>query len=168
MQHGQPPNPQLQPLGCTLILTYMLTCRALAPSSTCKPTPNLQNPHTCKSNPHLQEDVLPFHIVSDHLMLAGTILVCLHVELVCVLSDMLRTLSSPAVAAARQVAMSAVLLGTAALYLCTAADMYYTAKHFHTPGETLMTVFVVFLLIQLPVLRWVDVKRQKGITALQA
>jgi len=58
-----------------------------------------------------------------------------------------------------------VLLGAVMLYVCTAADMFYTAKYYHTPAETLSTVVVVFLLFQLPVLAWVQVKRAAALRA---
>jgi hypothetical protein len=111
--------------------------------------------------------------VSDHIFLAATMLICLHTELLCLLSDMGRASSQAAAGAGagagagaqqqrsgrgdgttrsnggggcsgglRSAAWalaqpSALLTGlfmlAVVLYLCTAADMYYTAKYYHFP-----------------------------------
>eukprot|EP00775_Hariotina_reticulata_P004668 gene4668-4921_t len=90
---------------------------------------------------------LEFHIVSDHIFLAATMLICLHAELLCLASDMLRTVKDSFAAAAvpgsrrlqqvqvsgRELALTALFVVATFLYLFTAADMYYTAKYFHFP-----------------------------------
>lgn len=111
----------------------------------------------------MQEGVLPFHIVSDHVFLGATILVSLHVELVCVLSDAVRLWRRRHYG--RQALLQVAMLAGLMLYLATAVDMYFTAKYYHTPAETVSTVVVVFLLFQLPVLAWVDLKHRAALAA---
>lgn len=82
-------------------------------------------------------------------------LICLHTELLCLASDMLRTVKASFAAAAaaaansrqgqqrqqqqqvqvsgRELALTALFVVATFLYLFTAADMYYTAKYFHFP-----------------------------------
>lgn len=84
--------------------------------------------------------LLEFHIVSDHIFLAATMLICLHTEIVCLMSDTMRAQErfmdrekksekiSPS-----QVALGVLLAMAVLLYLFTAADMYYTAKYYHFP-----------------------------------
>lgn len=87
-------------------------------------------------------------------------LICLHTEVVCLLSDMLRTISceeaeeeaQQAAAAAQadgqeqqgqrllgvgvsytSIALTLLFVLALFLYLFTAADMYYTAKYYHFP-----------------------------------
>jgi hypothetical protein len=84
--------------------------------------------------------LLEFHIVSDHIFLAATMLSSLHAELVCLMSDMLRTIrssdssgSSDDAVSWREGALMLLFVVALFLYLFTAADMYYTAKYFHFP-----------------------------------
>lgn len=89
---------------------------------------------------------LEFHIVSDHIFLAATMLICLHAEVVCLMSDMAREeqqwqdASTSGRMATQQPADSVSLLSVVLtglfvvalfLYLFTAADMHYTAKYYH-------------------------------------
>jgi hypothetical protein len=82
-------------------------------------------------------------------------MICLHTELLCLASDMLRTVKASFMAAAtaaaapgsrqrqqqqqqvpvsgRELALTALFVAATFLYLFTAADMYYTAKYFHFP-----------------------------------
>lgn len=68
---------------------------------------------------------------SDHLFLGGTILASLQSEGACLLSDVTRHLA-PRVTP-REVALSGTFLAALGLYLCTAVDMYFTARYFHYP-----------------------------------
>jgi hypothetical protein len=81
--------------------------------------------------------LLEFHIVSDHIFLAATMLISLHAELLCLMSDMLRTIrgsdSSSDAVSWREGALTLLFVVALFLYLFTAADMYYTAKYFHFP-----------------------------------
>lgn len=88
--------------------------------------------------------ILEFHIVSDHIFLAATMLISLHTEVVCLMSDLLRvedTLadqpgnsnSGPASLSVSEVLLALLLVLALFLYLFTAADMYFTAKYYHFP-----------------------------------
>jgi hypothetical protein len=81
--------------------------------------------------------------VSDHIFLAATMLISLHTEVVCLMSDLLRVeekladqpgsndgLSSLSLS---EVLLCLLLVLALFLYLFTAADMYFTAKHYHFP-----------------------------------
>ncbi|GBF93091.1 hypothetical protein Rsub_05702 [Raphidocelis subcapitata] len=92
------------------------------------------------------------HLVSDHLFLGGTIMVCLQSEAVCLVSDALRGLEARVTA--REAGLTATFVAALFLYLCTAADMYFTARFYHYPLESFATTIAVFLLFQAPVIRW--------------
>jgi hypothetical protein len=66
---------------------------------------------------------------------------------------------SPLALFAREGALALVLLAAALLYALTAADMYFTARYYHVPKETLITAAAVFLLFQAPVLAWLSARR---------
>lgn len=81
---------------------------------------------------------LEFHIVSDHTFLAATMLISLHAEMICLMSDMMRAIkgagqAGPGAVAWREVVLTLLFVVALFLYLFTAADMYYTAKYFHFP-----------------------------------
>jgi len=100
---------------------------------------------------------LQYHIVSDHIFLAATMLICLHTEAICLMSDMLRGLRGDLTW--QEVALTFTFVVTIFLYLFTAADMFFTAKYFHFQLESATTLVAVFLLFQLPVLTWLARKR---------
>jgi hypothetical protein len=86
--------------------------------------------------------VLEFHIVSDHIFLAATMLISLHTEVVCLMSDLLRVEYRMADGGAQdgqdswalsEVFLALLLVLALFLYLFTAADMYFTAKYYHFP-----------------------------------
>lgn len=88
---------------------------------------------------------LEYHIVSDHIFLAATMLICLHTEIICIMSDILRAVrplqpSSPrqnnpvlAMPMWREVLLVGLFVVALFLYLFTVADMYYTARYYHFP-----------------------------------
>lgn len=92
---------------------------------------------------------LEYHIVSDHIFLAATMLICLHTEIVCLMSDIIRAVqqsrapsNSRAAAAAGapgagipglDILLTLLFVVALFLYLFTAADMYYTARYYHFP-----------------------------------
>jgi hypothetical protein len=65
--------------------------------------------------------------VSDHIFLGATMATCLHAELVCVLVDVVRSLH-PEHVSVRELLLTLVWLMALFLYLCTCADMFFTAK----------------------------------------
>jgi hypothetical protein len=69
----------------------------------------------------MQGSLFAEHLVSDHLFLGGTILICLQSEGLALASDVLRGLR-PAVTA-REAGLTATFAAALLLYLCTAADM---------------------------------------------
>lgn len=79
--------------------------------------------------------------MSDHIFLAATMLISLHTEVVCLMSDLLRVeyrLADGSQDKQDSWALSEVLLALLLvlalfLYLFTAADMYFTAKYYHFP-----------------------------------
>lgn len=89
--------------------------------------------------------LLEFHIVSDHIFLAATMLISLHTEVVCLMSDLLRVehalADEPGGNRQQQqdslplseVFLTLLLVLALFLYLFTAADMYFTAKYYHFP-----------------------------------
>lgn len=110
--------------------------------------PFLAHSHHSLDSPHR---ILEFHIVSDHIFLAATMLICLHTEVVCLMSDMLRQerrLTQPPGRVQQEsslplseVALTLLLVLALFLYLFTAADMYFTAKYFHFPLVSALFVF---------------------------
>jgi hypothetical protein len=138
----------------------------------------------------LKRGWLPGHVVSDHLFLAASMLACLQAEAACALSDWRRARrgggdaaaaaaaggggegsdgnsssnggSKAASAVARQVALALVLLAAVVLYALTAADMYFTARYYHVPRETLLTALAVFAVFQAPVLGWLVARRVRA------
>jgi hypothetical protein len=85
--------------------------------------------------------LLEFHVVSDHIFLAATMLISLHTEVVCLMADLLRVEHRIADQPAQQqdsltlseVLLTLLLVLALFLYLFTAADMYFTAKYYHFP-----------------------------------
>lgn len=89
----------------------------------------------------LRARLLGFHLVSDHLLLAGSALACLHVELAALASDAARARASRAPGvhqgspfSRRDAPLAAAAAVTLALFALTAGDSFFTAKHFHHPG----------------------------------
>ncbi len=106
--------------------------------------------------------LLHYDIMSDHIFLSATMLVCLHVEMLCVLSDLLRLPiaddgSLPSLA---ELGLNSVFVTALFLYLLTALDMFFTARYYHDPLESALTLVSVFFLFQLPTLRWLASKRR--------
>jgi high-affinity K+ transport system ATPase subunit B len=95
--------------------------------------------------------------VSDHIFLAATMLICLHTEAICIMSDILQGMRREV--SGQEVALTFAFVVAIFLYLFTAADMYFTAKYFHFQLESATTLVAVFLLFQLPVLTWLARKR---------
>ncbi|KAI8464008.1 MAG: hypothetical protein J3K34DRAFT_493343, partial [Monoraphidium minutum] len=111
----------------------------------------------------LKAKLLTFHLVSDHLFLGAAILTCLHSEAICLLSDARRAAAaSGGRVSGREVGLSVAMVGALVLAGLTAADMYYTAKHFHHPVESLATAVAAFALFQAPVMLWLSRCRQGG------
>lgn len=81
------------------------------------------------------------------MFLAGSVLSCLHLELLCTLSDMQHILAPPKPSHTRKakaqqtgqqgllllVMLAMVFFSALSLYVCLAADMFYTAKYYHSP-----------------------------------
>ncbi|KAF6255374.1 hypothetical protein COO60DRAFT_1702850 [Scenedesmus sp. NREL 46B-D3] len=113
----------------------------------------------------LKNRLLEFHVVSDHIFLAATMLISLHTELLCLMSDMLRAIrsrdSSNKAVLWHEVALALLFVVALSLYLFTAADMYYTAKYFHFPLESFSTTVLVFIMFQLPVVLWLVRQRSQ-------
>ncbi|KAF8067178.1 PNPLA1 [Scenedesmus sp. PABB004] len=114
---------------------------------------------------------LEYHLVSDHIFLAATMLICLHAEVICLLSDLAAAARRRAAAPGaggrglHEAALVALLLASLFLYLFTAADMYFTAKYFHFPLESFSTAVIVFVLFQLPMLTWITWQRRAAAAA---
>lgn len=105
----------------------------------------------------IDANYLTDHMVSDHMFLAATMLICLQAEFMFLLSDIIRTMKAEI--SVREVGLTLTFIIALFLYLFTAADMFYTAKYYHHPFETFTTTVIVFLLFQLPVLRWLALSR---------
>lgn len=83
--------------------------------------------------------------MSDHIFLAATMLISLHTEVVCLMSDLLRVEHALAHESGgnkqqqqdslplSEVFLTLLLVLALFLYLFTAADMYFTAKYYHFP-----------------------------------
>lgn len=78
--------------------------------------------------------------MSDHIFLAATMLISLHTEVVCLMSDLLRQEYKLAGQPGKEsslpvfeVLLALLLILALFLYLFTAADMYFTAKYYHFP-----------------------------------
>lgn len=123
----------------------------------------------------LSQRLLEFHLVSDHIFLAATMLISLHTEVVCLMSDLLRvehTLADAPTAGGNkqqqdnslplsEVFLTLLLVLALFLYLFTAADMYFTAKYYHFPLESITTTVLVFIMFQCPMLVWMIRRRQR-------
>jgi hypothetical protein len=123
-----------------------------------------------------RHQVLDFHLVSDHMMLAGMVVTMLQVEVMCVVGDLC---SMGAAAAARQqqhrqqqraeemllpasgqeLLLALALVAGFFLMVCTAGDVHFTARFFHHPLECFGSTVLVFALFQAPALHWLYRRR---------
>lgn len=92
-------------------------------------------------------------LMSDHLLLAASMVSCLQSEMLLALSDMYK-MELLRDAFLRQAAVAASLVLAALTALTVAADMYFTARWFHSPGESLASLVAGTLLFHVPVGMW--------------
>ncbi|KAG2441523.1 hypothetical protein HXX76_003145 [Chlamydomonas incerta] len=96
-------------------------------------------------------------LVSDHLLLAASVVACYQSELVLAFSDAykaeLLARHDPGAGVAQVAAVSA-LVGGVFLLVALYGDMYCTARWYHHPGENLAALGLGAAVFQLPVLVW--------------
>ncbi|KAG2437742.1 hypothetical protein HYH02_011118 [Chlamydomonas schloesseri] len=97
------------------------------------------------------------YLVSDHLLLAASVVACFQSELVLCFSDAhkaeLLARHDPG-AGTPQVAAASGLVGAVFVLVALYGDMYCTARWYHHPGENLAALGVGGAVFQLPVLLW--------------
>jgi hypothetical protein len=119
--------------------------------------------------------LLSYHLVSDHMLLAGMVMALLQLEAACVVGDLCRMGVAEGAAqqqggraaqqrraaeeqllpaSGQEVVLAAALLLACLLMVCTAGNMYFTARFFHQPIECFATAVLAFGLFQLPALHW--------------
>lgn len=88
-------------------------------------------------------------LMSDHILLAASVLASQHLELLFVSGDILIA------RAARRFGLRVYLIGlfclNVVLCLCVSADMFYTARYYHHVPESFASLLAGLLLFQLPV-----------------
>ncbi|KXZ50363.1 hypothetical protein GPECTOR_16g536 [Gonium pectorale] len=99
------------------------------------------------------------YLVSDHLLLAASMLACFQAELVMCASDafkaeLLRPRDPRVGAGARQVAVIAAFVSSAFLLVALFGDMYATARWFHARAESLGALAAGAALFNGPVALW--------------
>ncbi|PNH04479.1 hypothetical protein TSOC_009347 [Tetrabaena socialis] len=101
---------------------------------------------------------VPLYLMSDHLLLAASVVACFQSELMCCLSDafkaeLLRPFD-PRGADARQLAAVAAMVCSAFALAFVYGDMYCTARWYHHPAESLGALAAGAVLFQLPMALW--------------
>ncbi|KAF5830727.1 hypothetical protein DUNSADRAFT_14110 [Dunaliella salina] len=96
--------------------------------------------------------------LSDHLLLGASVVTSLQVELICAVSDKtkLDVLGLPLV---WHILTCCAGLASLLLSCLVSADMYFTAKLFHHPQESLVALVIGAVSLQVPLLWWLH--RQK-------
>mmetsp|Transcript_14537 Transcript_14537/g.25367 ORF Transcript_14537/g.25367 Transcript_14537/m.25367 type:complete len:311 (+) Transcript_14537:128-1060(+) len=99
--------------------------------------------------------------LSDHVLLGASVMACLQVEVACAVSDLVKLEYLVAPIWRGMVAAVGMMLSLM-LLMFVALDMHFTARHFHMPSETAVSLAAGFLLFQAPILAWVGFQAQKG------
>ncbi|GLC45647.1 hypothetical protein PLESTB_001790000 [Pleodorina starrii] len=97
-------------------------------------------------------------LVSDHLLLAASMVACFQSELVMCLSDVYKAEVLRGVdrsAGARQLAVVVALVVSMFTMVFVYSDMYCTARWYHHPTESLSALAVGALVFQAPVVVWI-------------
>ena len=93
------------------------------------------------------------HIMSDHILLACTIIGGLSSEIVLVLLSVAVRLRGGRRRSVLLLKMFAVVVLILALTVCL--EVYYTARYFHPPVETVVAAILGLLLFQIPILYYI-------------
>ncbi|GIL74244.1 hypothetical protein Vretimale_1992 [Volvox reticuliferus] len=96
-------------------------------------------------------------LVSDHLLLAASVVACFQSELVMCTSDAYKALlvrCSDRCMKLRLLAMFISVLITTILLILVCVDMYCTARWFHQPKESGLALLAGAVMFQLPVVMW--------------
>ncbi|KAG2499449.1 hypothetical protein HYH03_002396 [Edaphochlamys debaryana] len=97
-------------------------------------------------------------LVSDHLLLAASVVACFQAELVLCVSDVYKCEvlreADPGAGGVRQVAVVAALVCSMFALVFVCGDMYCTARWFHHPAESVGALAAGAVLFQAPVGLW--------------